>query len=63
MREQLHNDVLLDRKEAANYLGISPGTLAVWHSTKRYKIKLIKVGSAVRYRMSDLKKFLDEQTR
>lgn len=56
-------DVLLNRKEAAKYLGLSPGTLAVWKSTKRYRLKSIKVGGTVRYRLSDLQKFLDDQTR
>jgi len=58
------DDALLDRKAAAAYLGgLSPGTLAVWDCTKRYDLKPIKVGTAVRYRKSVLDKFLEEQTR
>ncbi len=50
---------LLTRKEAAEYIGMSPGTLAVWASTKRYDLKPIKVGTkAVRYFRSELDKFL-----
>lgn len=49
---------LLDRKKAAKYLGISPDTLAVWDCTKRYDLKPIKVGRAVRYRKSDLDNFI-----
>lgn len=53
---------LLTRKEAAEYLGLSEGTLAVWKTTKRYPLPLIKVGRSVRYRQSDLDKFLDDMT-
>lgn len=54
-------DRLLSRKEAARYLSLSPGTLAVWDCTKRYDLKPRKVGKVVRYRLSDLDKFLEEQ--
>lgn len=57
-------DELLDRKSAAKYLGnLSPGTLAVWDCKKRYNLKPIKVGRVVRYRKSDLDKFLEERQR
>ncbi len=52
---------LLNRKLAAKYLGVSPGTLAVWDCTKRYDLKPIKIGRAVRYRRSDLDAFLNAQ--
>ena len=52
---------LLDRKRAARYLGVSPGTLAVWDCTKRYNLSPLKVGRAVRYRRADLDKFLEQQ--
>lgn len=52
---------LLDRKSAAKYLAVSPGTLAIWDCTKRYNLNPIKVGRAVRYRRSSLDKFLDER--
>ena len=54
--------VVLDCDEAANYIGVKPGTLAVWRSTKRYKIPFIKVGRLVKYRKSDLDDFLEKQT-
>ncbi|MBD2705652.1 helix-turn-helix domain-containing protein [Spirosoma sp. BT702] len=55
------NEALLDRKEAAKYLRISPNTLAVWDCTKRYDLKPLKVGRAVRYRRSELDKFIERQ--
>lgn len=52
---------LLDRKRAARYLGIAPGTLAIWDCTKRYDLRPIKVGRSVRYRREDLDRFLEER--
>lgn len=54
-------ETLFTRVEAANYLGVSPNTLAVWASTGRYKLKFIKVGKLVRYRRSDLNLFLEQR--
>lgn len=57
-----NEDPLLSRKEAAAYIGLkNPGTLAVWHSTKRYNLPIIKLGTIVRYRKSDLDKFLNDR--
>lgn len=61
MKEKENLEPLLNRKQAAAYLGFSPGTLAVWHCTKRYDLKTIKVGRTVRYRRGDLDKFLEDQ--
>ena len=62
MNKPTELEPLLDRKSAARYLAVSPGTLAVWDCTKRYPgLKSIKVGRAVRYRRSDLDKFLEER--
>jgi excisionase family DNA binding protein len=54
---------LLSRKEAARYLSVSPDTLAVWACTKRYDLKYLKVGRAVRYRRTDLDAFLQQQVK
>jgi excisionase family DNA binding protein len=51
----------LTRKQAAKYLGISPGTLAVWGSTKRYDLFYIKMGSHAKYRKSDLDTFIESR--
>jgi excisionase family DNA binding protein len=48
----------LRAKEAAAYLGITEGTLAVWRSEKRYAIPYLKVGGLVQYRKSDLDAWL-----
>lgn len=52
---------LMDRKTAARYLRVSPGTLAVWDCTKRYDLKPIKVGRSVRYRRADLDTFIERK--
>lgn len=53
---------LLDENEAADFLTISPGTLSVWRSTQRYNIPFVKVGRRVRYRQTDLDKWLESRT-
>ena len=53
---------LLTRDEAAAYLGVKPQTLAVWHTTHRYHLPLVKVGSKVRYRKVDLDAWLESRT-
>lgn len=53
---------LLSRDEAAAYLGISPKTLATWASTKRYPLQFVKVGRAVKYRISTLDAFIEART-
>ena len=55
-------DALLDNAAAAEYLGISAGTLDVWRSTKRYAIPYVKVGRLVKYRQSALDAFLASRT-
>jgi hypothetical protein len=54
--------VLIDDKQAAHVLGVSPNTLAIWRSLGRYNIPFIKSGRLVRYRVDDLAKFLARRT-
>lgn len=51
-------DPLLSEQQAAQVLGVKPGTLQVWRTTKRYGLTYIKVGRLVRYRQSALQAFL-----
>jgi hypothetical protein len=53
---------LVDEKIAADILGVTAGTLSVWRCTRRYPLPYIKVGRAVRYRLSDLEAFLASRT-
>jgi len=55
-------DRLLKRPQAAAYLGLATQTLAKWACTGKY-LPLVKLGNrAVRYRQSDLDKFIEKQT-
>lgn len=58
-----HGAKLLDEKQAAEHLTLSPGTLQVWRSTGRYSLPFIKVGRSVRYRLDDLNEWLAERAR
>ena len=58
-----HPRDLLNEKEAAALLGVSPGTLSVWRSTGRYSLPFLKVGFLVKYRRSDLLAWLESRTR
>jgi hypothetical protein len=53
---------LLSRKEAAEYLGVKEITLAIWKSTQRYPIPIVKVGRLVKYRFGDLLEFVENRT-
>ena len=54
---------LLDEKQAADYLTVTPGTLSVWRSTGRYAIPFVKVGRSVRYRRAALDAWLNARSR
>jgi predicted DNA-binding transcriptional regulator AlpA len=59
MNEPKHQDMLLTREQAANFLGCKPNTLALWKCNKRYVLPCVKIGRNVRYRMSDLQDFIE----
>lgn len=54
---------LLDEKQAADFLAVTPGTLSVWRSTGRYQIPFVKVGRCVRYSRGALENWLASRTR
>lgn len=56
-------DQLLNDIQAGAVLGIKPSTLSVWRSTGRYHLPYIKTGRLVRYRVADLREFLERRTR
>ena len=53
---------LLTRKQAAQYLGVTERTLAVWKSTGRYALPCVKVGRLAKYRIVDLDAFISRRT-
>lgn len=58
---KVQSDVLLTEKEASAYLGVRPGTLAVWRCVRRYPLPFIKVGRLVRYSRRDLDRFVESR--
>jgi len=54
-------ETLYSEKEAADFLGLEPGTLSVWRSTKRYPLPFCKIGRLVKYRESDLLTFVESR--
>ena len=60
---RLRPSEMIAEKDAADVLGIAPGTLSVWRSTGRYALPFVKIGSRVRYRRSDLQAWLDSRVR
>ncbi len=53
---------LLTRDQAAEYLGVTSRTLAVWACTKRYNLPYVKMGRLVKYRRVDLEAFIARRT-
>lgn len=52
----------LDAKQAAEFLGVQEQTLAAWRCNRKYPLPYIKVGRKIRYRLSDLERFLASRT-
>lgn len=50
--------LLRTREEAAEFLRLTPQTLAHWASTRRVNLPFIKIGKFCRYRQSDLEAFV-----
>ena len=53
---------LVNETECAKQLGVSVATLRVWRCNKRYSLSYVKVGRCVRYRPTDIERFLDSRT-
>lgn len=52
---------LLTEREVAQILGVKPQSLAVWRLRGK-NLPFLRVGRLVRYRKSDIEKWLDSQT-
>jgi len=50
---------LLDTKAVAKLLDVSPHTLDVWRATNRYPLAFVRIGRKIRYRLSDVLAFID----
>ena len=54
---------LLTEAQAAEFLGLSPGTLSVWRSTGRYALPFVKIGARVRYKRGALQSWVESRER
>lgn len=61
--DSLPDSQLLSDSQAAEFLTLAVGTLSVWRSTGRHALPYLKVGRAVRYRMGDLRAWLEKRER
>jgi predicted DNA-binding transcriptional regulator AlpA len=52
---------LLDNREAAEFLGVSPTTLITWRCVKRYDLPYIRVGRKIFYCVEDLLRWLESR--
>ncbi|MGE3553017.1 MAG: helix-turn-helix domain-containing protein [Candidatus Obscuribacterales bacterium] len=59
VKRRYQDDELLNREQAAEYLGVSPKTLAMWKCTNRYNLEVVKIGRLVRYRKRHLDEFIE----
>ncbi len=57
-RDLLNQQNRLTRAQAAKYIGVKEGTLAVWATTGRYSLPFYKIGRLVYYNSDDLDAFL-----
>jgi hypothetical protein len=53
--------LLVDVKRAAEILGVTPQTLAVWRCVGPYSLPYVRIGRCVRYRMDDLDAFVESR--
>lgn len=58
----MYKSELFTPEQAADYLGVTAKTLAVWRCVGRYNIPFVKVGRLVKYRRSELDAFLASRT-
>ena len=63
METEVFSEENLNTQQAAQLLGVKDSTLEIWRCTKRYALPYIKVGRLVRYRRSDLVRWLESRTR
>lgn len=61
--DHLSDGELLTDIQAAEALTTEPTTLAIWRTTGRYSLPYVKIGRLVRYRVGDLKAFIESRVK
>lgn len=55
-------DQLLSVEQTAELLCVSVATLNAWRSNGRHNLPYVRVGNRIRYRLSDLREWLQSRT-
>ena len=58
-RDEPNPKALVDQNTAAKILQVQPTTLNCWRYTNRHAIPFYRIGSNIRYKVSDLLNFLE----
>lgn len=58
----MNNHNLIAHQKAAEYLGVSVRTLAGWRSIGYPLIPYVKIGRLVKYRVSEIERYINERT-
>lgn len=58
----LGTDRLIDTETAAELLSIPAATLIKWRSTGQVRIPFVKIGRQIKYRTTDLRRFIASST-
>ena len=61
--ETLPDSALVGQPQAAEFLDLSEQALQIWRTTGRYDLPYCKIGRKVRYRMGDLRQFIEKRMR
>jgi hypothetical protein len=61
-RLSLDTDALIDTEGASTLLSVPSATLAKWRSTGEVRIPYVRLGRQIKYRTSDLKRFIETST-
>jgi excisionase family DNA binding protein len=55
-----NNENALNERQAAKYLGVSPGTLRLWRAQRRSP-RYFRAGKLVRFRVRDLNEWIEQR--
>lgn len=58
-----HPPLFINQQQAADLLGLKPGTLSVWRCTGRYDLPFTKMGRHIRYSVRDIARFISKNRR
>jgi excisionase family DNA binding protein len=56
----LGNENALNERQAAKYLGVSPGTLRLWRAEQRSP-RFFRAGKLIRFRVRDLNEWIEQR--